>query len=242
MGGAILVPLAPIPPMPSTASTGACSGRYSEAWQFAAWFCVEALLLGADNGGGAGVAMLTDSQVNFVEKGVEANAGMVLYNLTQGTYGPVTAVTLHAVTATGVPWNNGDLYRIVALSAQQRNAIEQNLLLAASAIHAARAAADGCNCALAAWALDYLVHLNNVIAAAFYSCTCGRPALTAMSDDTRNDYRRWADEQLALIRTGNLELCAGETGADFPSTGAAEQATTEFAAQDIVANDILRNS
>jgi len=225
--------------MPSLASTGACSGRYSEAWQFAAWFCVEALLMGADNGGGAGVAMLTDSAANFVEKGIEANVGMVLYNLTQSTYGLVTGVTLHTVTATGVPWNNGDLYRIVAINAQQRAAIEHNLILAAGAIHAARAAADACNCALAAWALDYLIHLNNVIAAAFYGCTCGSAALT---DDTKVSYREWADAQLELIRTSKLELCEGETGADFPATGWAEQAVTEFAARDIVANDILRNS
>jgi hypothetical protein len=220
----------------------ACSSRYAEAWQFAGYFCVQALLLGVDNSGGAGNAFLTDTQIDFTEKGVYANEGMTLYNVTQGTNGPVTNVTPNRLTATGVTWNDGDSYRIAALNASQRAAIEHNLDLASSDIHAARAASGGCDCNLASWAADYLARLNCVIAAAFYSCSCGRPAVNAMSDDTRNAYRIWAQEQVDAIRSTKIELCDGETGSEFPVTGSAQQATTEFAARDIISGDWLRNN
>ena len=219
-----------------------CSGRYAEAWQFASWFCVEALLSNVDDSGGAGNLFLTDSQVNFLEGGVQANVGMILYNTTQGTHGQVTAVTIHTVTATGVTWDDGDAYRIVALEAQQRASIEANLNIAATQIHAALAASGACDCTFAAWANDWLAFLNCVIAAAFYSCTCGRPAVAAMSDDTRNSYREWAQAQLEALRDGRFEVCDGETGSEYPFLGWAEQGTTAFARARIVLNDILRNS
>jgi hypothetical protein len=220
----------------------ACSGRYAEAWQFAGYFCVQALLLGVDNSGGAGNVFLTDSQIDFTEKGVYANEGMILYNITQGTNGPVTAVEPHKLTATGVTWDDGDSYRIAALNASQRAAIENNLDMAATDIHVARMASGGCDCTLSSGALGYLARLNCVIAAAFYSCSCGRPTTSALSDDTRNAYRTWAQEQIDAIRSTKIELCEGETGSEFPVTGWAEQATTEFAARDIISGDWLRNA
>ncbi len=219
----------------------ACSERYAEAWEFAAWFCVEAVISNVDDSGGAGNLFLTDSQVNFSELGIQANVGMVLYNVTQGTSGQVTAVALHTLTAAGVTWDDGDAYLIVAIDAQQRSTIERNLNLAATNINAARAASNGCGCTLASWAADYLSHLNVVMAAAFYSCTCGRPSISALSDDTRNSYREWAQAQIDAIRTQHIELCDGETGADFPVVGWAEQGWNEFARTRIVLNDILRN-
>ena len=220
----------------------ACSGRYAEAWRFAADLCVEAILSNVDNSGGAGNLFLTDNQVDFTLKGVQANVGMVLYNTTQGTSGQVTAVTGHTLTATGVTWDDGDSYLIVAIDVQQRSTIEHYLNLAAGHIHAARAASGGCDCTLANWAADYLAHLNVVMAAAFYSCDCGRPSISALSDDTRNSYREWAQEQLDAIRDVRIELCAGETGSETPVIGWAEQGTTEFAKAQIVLNDMLRNS
>jgi len=220
----------------------ACTGRYSEAWQFAAEFCIEAIVSNVDDSGGAANLFLTDSQVNFVELGVRANVGMVLYNTTQATNGQVTAVTAHTLTATGVTWDDGDAYVIVAIDVQQRSTIERYLNLAATDIHAARAASGGCDCTLASWAADYLAHLNIVMAAAFYSCTCGRPAVSALSDETRTAYREWAQAQMDAIRDMRIELCDGETGSEFPVIGWAEQGVTEFAKAQIVLNDILRNS
>ena len=48
--------------------------------------------------------------------------------------------------------------------------------------------------------------------------------------------------QLQMLVTGDLDVCAGATGAKFPSRGWADQAVSSFAAAMIVYNDILRNS
>jgi len=220
-----------------------CTGRYAEAWQFASFLCVEALIVGADNSGGAGNASLTDTQVHdFRSLGVEANKGMILYNATQDTSGSVAAVTAQTITATGVAWNDGDAYRIVAIDARQRAAIEANLNIAAGDIHVARAASGGCDCTLSVQGRQFAAHVNIINAAAFYSCSCGAPAAQALKADTRRNWQRWVQQQLDMIRDGRLELCEGETGADFPAVGWADQGVTEFAQARIILDDILRDA
>lgn len=219
-----------------------CSGRYAEVWEFAKYFCTESLIMGVDNSGGAGNAFLTDTLVeDFRDKGVYAGQGMILENVTQGTEGPVTAMTATTLTATGVTWDNADRYRIAALTASQRLVIEDHLLQAASDIHAARAANGGCDCNLASWAAEYLARLNSVIAAAFYDCLCTSPG-PPMIEERRQMYMDWSTEQLRMLREGDMELCDGETGKNFPATDWAEQGTTEFARTGIVVNDALKNS
>ena len=216
----------------------ACTGRYAEAWEFASFWCVGPILTGVDNSGGAGNAFLTDTWVDFTTMGAVANQGMYLYNTTQATHGQITAVTASTLTATGVLWDDGDAYRTVFITAAERSAIEHYLNVAAGDIHAARAAAAACDCVLAGWAADYLSKLNIIDAAAYHTCKCGKPAL---SEDERMNILRWADEQLGLIRTGNIELCHGETGADFPAIGWAEQSLTDFATAQIIVNYQRRN-
>jgi hypothetical protein len=125
---------------------------------------------------------------------------------------------------------------------RQEATINNYLTIAAASIHAARAQSGGCGCTLASWAGDYLKLLNIVMAAAFYSCPCGRPGTSLMSDDTRAGYREWAQAQMDAIRDMRIELCDGETGSEFPVVGWAEQGVTEFARAQIVLNSILRNS
>ena len=220
----------------------ACTGRFAEAWQFASWFCVEALLENVDDSGGAANLFLTDSQIDFLRSGVQAGVGMVLYNTTQDTSGQITAVTVHTVTATGVTWDDGDAYRLVTLNVRQRAAIERNLSIAATDIHAALAASGACDCTYSAWGNQFLAKLNIIDAAAFYSCTCGAPAVNALSGDVRNQYREWVQVQLDAIRTMKLELCDGHTGAEYPVTGWAQQGLTEFNKAKIIADDIVANS
>jgi hypothetical protein len=191
-----------------------------------------------DDGGGAAVAFLSDSQADFVTSGVRANAGMILYNLTTSLNGPVTAVTTTTITATGVTWTNGDFYRIVTIDAQEIATIELYLDIAASDIHAAMAGSGMCDCTLANWATAYLEKLNIIDAASYYQCPCGQPHMT---DEMRQSYLRWCSDQLALIRTGQTELCHGATGSDFPAVGWAEQGLTEFATAEIIANYAARN-
>lgn len=113
------------------------------------------------------------------------------------------------------------------------------LEIAASDIHAAMAATGMCDCSLASWAETYLAKLNIIDAAIYHKCPCARAKL---SDDLREAFLNWITNELANIRTGRIELCAGETGAEFPYTSYAQMGTTEFAQVNIIVNDILRNS
>jgi hypothetical protein len=211
----------------------ACNARFAESWQFSAFSCPSSVLKGQDRSGGGPNASLLDTQADFVKGSIRANVGMVLYNLTTGLSGPVTAVSTTSLTATGVLWTNGQLYRVAALTGVEIASIESILDIAASDMHSALAASGACSCTFATWATQYLAKLNIIDAAAFYNCSCGG---TGLSDDMKKAYMDWVTNQLELIRTGKLELCAGETGSDFPSITWAEQASGDFAAAQIIVN------
>lgn len=215
-----------------------CSSNQTEAWEFSSFWCTASLLKRVDNGTGNGRAYLEDTQVDFAAAGVAANVGMVLYNLTDGSSGPVTAVDEHRLTATlaggtNNNWDVGDAYRIVTLDAQQIATVENVLDLAIADIHAAMAAAGACDCTLSSAGKRLIKKLNIVEAAGFYQCPCAKPTL---SDDVRQNLLDWAERQLELIRTGKLELCAGATGAEFPAVDWAEQSVNEFSGARIISN------
>lgn len=219
-----------------------CTGRYGEAWELATFWCIDQLLGGLDDSGGAGNAALSDSHADFIAKGVVANVGMVLYNISDGSSGLVTAVTDTTMTATlagGTTnlWSDGDTYRIVPIDAADIMQLEHYLDVAASDLHAVLAASGACDCTLAGWGLDYLKKLNIIDAETYYNCPC-RGA--RVSETMRQKYIDWMSAQLELIRTGKLELCAGETGSEFPCLDWADQSVTEFAAARIISNAIDR--
>ena len=122
---------------------------------------------------------------------------------------------------------------------EQEATVNGILRRAAGRIHAARHASAQCDCTLASWASEYLIELNLLIAVTVYACPCSGLRLT---DEQKEAIMLGINADLAAIRTGELELCAGETGADFPVTMAAPQSVSEFASVQIIANDILRNS
>ena len=217
----------------------ACDSRYAEAWEFANFFCVSSVLKGADDSGGAANLFLTDSTAEFITSGVQANVGMVLYNITQSTSGAITARTQNTITATGVTWDDGDVYRLVMIDGDEIATIEGFLDLTAADIHAALASVGACDCTLASWASNMLAKINIIEAGAFHQCPCARPHL---SDTMRQAYIEWANQQFEAIRTGQLDVCDGATGSGFPAIDYAEQAVNEFAAADIIRKDILRNS
>ena len=124
-------------------------------------------------------------------------------------------------------------------SPEEEAVVNLFLEIAASDIHAAMAATGMCDCTLASWAENFLKKLNIVDAAIYHQCPC---ANTKISDATRQAFLAWITNELANIRSGRTELCAGETGAEFPYTSYAELGTTESAQINIIVNDILRNS
>ncbi len=229
----------PTPPVDAAVTAG-CGGRYAEAWQFAAFWCVSTLLARVDDSGASGKVYLEDTQTDFITSGVVGNVGMVLYNLTDGSRGVVTLVQEHRLYATMLygtdnKWDDGDSYRIVLIDAHEIATINSFLDIAASDIHAALAASGACDCTFASWAITYLKKLNIIDASIFYTCTCAKPNIT---DEARAAYLEWMNAQLELIRTGKLELCAGATGAEFPAIDWASQSVTEFAAAQIIFDSI----
>jgi len=217
----------------------ACSGSLAAPWQFAALFCVESILIGLDDSGGVANPSLQDLDAEFVNAGVAAGVGMIVYNLTKGTSGPITAVTQTTLAATGVTWDDGDQYRVVAIDSFQRSSIEHNLNMASSDVHAVVASVGACDCSKAAWATDFLAKLAIIDAAVLYNCTCGTPNLDA---DTKRMWLDWLTDQFTGIRTGLIELCAGHTGAGYPAVGVVEQGLTRFNRARIIANRTLRGS
>lgn len=216
----------------------ACSGRYSEAWSFVTFWCVDQMLTGAHEGAGPADAALVDSQGNFINTGVQALVGMVLYNTTQSTSGDVTAVTATTITAAGVSWAAGDTYRLVLATGLELATVEHYLDVAATDIHAAIAAANACDCSWASWVPNYLAKLNIIDAASYYVCPCGQPRL---DNSMREAFLGWMSTQLEMIATMQIELCDGETGSNFPYMGVGQQAFSVWQAAEIIWNDILRN-
>ena len=216
-----------------------CSGRYAQAWEFNSFWCASSLLQRVDDSAGAGNASLEDSQTDFIAAGVRAGVGMVLYNLTDGSSGPVIAIpdehTLTATLAGGTAnlWDDGDEYRIVPITAQEIAAINHYLDIAASDVHSALAASGQCDCTLASWASEYLKKLNIIDAALYFSCSCQSPSL---SEEAKQRFLDWMSAQLELIRMDKVDVCGG-TGAEFPALDWAEQSSTEFAAAQIIFND-----
>jgi len=203
------------------------------------------MIKGLHEGAGPADAALIYAAGDFINRGVEANTGMVLYNTTQGTSGEVTARTATTITATAVTWEPLDAFRIVLANGLELDTVEHYLDVAASDIHAALHASGACDCTWASWAtnsgdnIGFLAKLNIIDAAAYYNCRCGKPQFNNAQQER---FLNWMSTQLEMLVTGRLEICEGETGSDFPAMGWAEQATNDFTAAQIIWNDILRNS
>lgn len=216
----------------------ACDGRYAEAWEFVTFFCTESLFSRLHDGEN-NAAILTDTQAQFLNSGIRAGVGMVLYNVTDGSSGVVTEVTEHTLTATlagGAEnlWDVNDVYRIVTIDAVEIARAQNYLDLTAADVHAALSAQGGCDCALSSWGLGFLKKLNIVDAATFFTCSC----MANLSAEERESLRNWMSAQLELIRTGKIDLCG--SGSESPAFGIAEIAWTPFNAARIISNSAAR--
>jgi hypothetical protein len=128
-------------------------------------------------------------------------------------------------------------YFCIAVHEDDEPVVNRTLRLAASRIHAARQASDQCGCDLSEWAADHLMELNIWVAAAVYNCPCSSLKLT---DEQKQFIMEQAREDLTLIRTGQVELCSGETGTEYPAVAWAERSLTVYSTREIIRNRFLR--
>lgn len=116
-------------------------------------------------------------------------------------------------------------------------AIERYIAKGAARINASLRATAQCNCTFTSDAKVFLEELNIVAAALLIYCPdCSR----RLTDDQKKFYNGWLSEQLALLRTGEIDLCAGATGIHYPAVGWAEQSVTEFSAARLILDAAAR--
>ena len=214
----------------------ACTSRYAEAWEYVLFWCYTDVLFGTHTGAGPVDADLASAYQEFTGN-VIPNTGMILYNVTQNTSGPVTAVpTNTSLTATGVTWNAADLFRIALIDTNTIALLDHILDITAGNIHAALGSVGACDCTLADWATTELKKVNIIEAGFFDSCPCN-----ASPAPGRESLRTFVGEILTAIRTGEIEVCAGHTGKAWPARTWAEQSLSEFNAARVITNYDLRN-
>ena len=127
----------------------------------------------------------------------------------------------------------------VCFDEEGQEMIEYYLNAAAANIHAAMAAVNACDCTLAGWATEFLKKINLVEAGTLVQCRC---VDTNLGVEGKRLWLEWADRQLDLIRMGNIDVCEGATGTDWPSMAIVPQSLTERIAAEIIANSIQEES
>ena len=214
-----------------------CLSRYAEAIDYASMFCSSGGYLSSlDTSAHVLGLSLEDTGVDFVRFGVKANEGMLLYNVTRNTHGPITAVTTNTITATGVLWSGGDTYRLATLDTAERSSIDAYLSLTAADINAALSSVGACSCTLSAWGLELAKKINIIEASAFHVCPCAKPMLTP---ERQQAFIDWANNQFEQIRQSKIDLC-GQTGSEYPAVGDAQYGHTIWTEEQMIINARLK--
>ena len=100
--------------------------------------------------------------------------------------------------------------------------LEPLMKSSAGRIWAAMASSGQSTCTLAFWATDYLKELNAVAAAIMLNAPCIR-----LSQEQRELFATYLNDQLTLIRTGETALCDGHTGTNYPAFAVAQYGVTD---------------
>ena len=115
-------------------------------------------------------------------------------------------------------------------------AINQRLDKVSGTISAALQASGQCNCTWASWASEYVAQLNVYLAAALQDCPC-----SSLSENDKQRYLDYVTAELEKIRSGEITLCDGATGKDYPAFGIANIGHNLFSKADIIRKRAQRN-
>lgn len=127
-----------------------------------------------------------------------------------------------------------DFWCVEISGVDEADQVKNYLRRASSTINMALQASGACDCTFSTAAVQYLRDLSIVLAVVYHACPCARPKLTV---EEKQMYLGQVTEELRQIRTGEMELCDGETGSDFPALGAAQQGWTDWATAEIIYNE-----
>ena len=116
--------------------------------------------------------------------------------------------------------------------------VEMNIRIASAEIDMSLQTSDQLLCQKSTAGLNYLQLLNIIAAVLITEYDNAR----YLSDADLARLQAWKDNQMTLIRTGQLSICLGETGIDYPAISTAEVGYTPDAQALIVLNRIRRNA
>lgn len=127
---------------------------------------------------------------------------------------------------------------LTRMTADEILALEAQLKMAAGDINLALQQVGACNCTIAGYGLEFLKKLNCIGTAVVYKAPCG----PRLSDDDRKLWLEQLNADLMAIRSGKIELCSGNTGAEYPAYGTAQPNWTPFVEEQLIKDGILKDS
>ena len=127
-----------------------------------------------------------------------------------------------------------DFWCINPSDCEEADQVENYLRRSASTINMALQASGACDCTFTSASTQYLRDLSIVLAVVYHACPCARPKISV---EEKRMYHEQVTEELRQIRTGEMELCSGHTGSDFPAVGWAQQGWTPWATAEIIYNE-----
>jgi len=213
-----------------------CETRFAEAIEFAAfWQMGGGLVSGIDDSGLAAQSTISDSSKNFINLNIQV--GYPVKNVTKSTYGSISAIDSATQLDTDLEWDDGDRYQIAPITSEMVAAIEEMLDTVAADLHVVMQSVGACNCTLSSAALVYLKKLNIVEAGVMYQGSCGDPNIGI---EEKRMWLDWLNNEIDRILNGDIELCAGYTGASFPVVGYAQGNWTHWSELELIINNIKR--
>lgn len=124
-----------------------------------------------------------------------------------------------------------------SLSSDEAAEVDDVLEVTASRIHAVLAQTGQCDCDMSSWGLEYAKRLNIMEALITGRCRCG---LANLSQEERDAIQAQLNLEYGQILSGQLDLCDGATGKDYPAADIIQQSHTPWNAGRIIWNRLMR--